>query len=957
MGTAFSTIRAQKKYNKKNDETRKSDSNIHIPTFSSRQVIVQPKLDCTEAGDMYEREADLMADYVTNLSFAAGADGGKSRPSRVFSLGHFISRLASNPSGIQIDEEMESKIKSSHCGEPLPNVLRSRMESSFGADFSGVRIHTDNKVAEMNTNLHSKAFTYGQDIFLGRGEFSPGTKMGQHLIAHELTHTLQQSDMIGRKPKNEFDFTEEMDDSKSDFTSYNLSGFQDSDFKPSEESFFDDKSTLTSKIRNRHVKKNISYLYQRLSNLYNYHNAQTNFVERLHKKHKGIAKKVFPVILPFEPYPSILLFYDDFNLTTIKKEIQKLQDRTQKLHNRNTEDKEKNLDKTAFDEKIQNLDTSLDYLHAIFEKRQKELCDIDEGYNRFSYEFEQYLMNQTLDLANYCSNVRIPLWQLKLGLDKVLQEIQNHNEESLLYDLWVSDDHFDFMINTYTMLSESMYTCIKYCESLGTLLLYYATSDYYKNHSLKDFLNEKEKLVSIIKNYQSSFTNYINNLVEFDKNTKQKAFWTQVGIDIAASIALCLIPGLGAAAIVGNTAKALGLGARVLIGVGTGAAGGTLASAGVQLIDIGLTEKKLEDFSGFDVSYGALSGGVAGGVLRGTGNFIPLIANSLLKPGANAVIKSLGVGFANTGASVIADFAGAGASSLISGKDMNFNWTEEFIVNAIFSAFHARSVYKNYKKDEFRFDKDMHTNYEELINPTDRDEFRNQLSDLYVKKASDTYNVNRSALQEIAHAFKNPPFDKNNIKGKITGFFNNLKQIKSDRDLSLKIINASFDSDINNILTPKKEILYIMQIQEGKSWKTALKNAYSEKNLVDDHIKEFENLFNKITYGITDNLGKPNDNIYTITSNVIPNITQTSPKESYKQQVSDQEFNLDNSIGAASNDTEAVKALLELFALDEVPENTEELKLINEQINSLNDPTLNTLIILSKNYDKVIDES
>ena len=75
MGTAFSTIKTQKKYNKKNDETRKSDSNIHIPTFSSRQVIVQPKLECTEAGDVYEQEADLMADYVTNLSFAAGADG------------------------------------------------------------------------------------------------------------------------------------------------------------------------------------------------------------------------------------------------------------------------------------------------------------------------------------------------------------------------------------------------------------------------------------------------------------------------------------------------------------------------------------------------------------------------------------------------------------------------------------------------------------------------------------------------------------------------------------------------------------------------------------------------------------------------------------------------------------------------------------------------------------------
>ena len=91
---------------------------------------------------------------------------------------------------------------------------------------------------------------------------------------------------------------------------------------------------------------------------------------------------------------------------------------------------------------------------------------------------------------------------------------------------------------------------------------------------------------------------------------------------------------------------------------------------------------------------------------------------------------------------------------------------------------------------------------------------------------------------------------------------------------------------------------------------------------------------------------------------MIPNITRTSPKESDKQQESDQKFSFDNNIGATSNDIEAVKALMELFALDEVPENTEELKLINEQINSLNDPTLNALIImLSKNYDKVIDES
>ena len=90
---------------------------------------------------------------------------------------------------------------------------------------------------------------------------------------------------------------------------------------------------------------------------------------------------------------------------------------------------------------------------------------------------------------------------------------------------------------------------------------------------------------------------------------------------------------------------------------------------------------------------------------------------------------------------------------------------------------------------------------------------------------------------------------------------------------------------------------------------------------------------------------------------VQPKLDCTEAGDMYEQEA-DQDFNFDNSIGAASNDIEAVKALMELFALDEVPENAEELKLINEQINSLNDPTLNALIImLSKNYDKVIDES
>ncbi len=77
-------------------------------------------------------------------------------------------------------------------GSPLKEGVKQQMESGFGADFSGVRVHTDSKSAEMNKELGAKAFTAKNDIFFNEGQFNPATKEGQTLLAHELTHTLQQ---------------------------------------------------------------------------------------------------------------------------------------------------------------------------------------------------------------------------------------------------------------------------------------------------------------------------------------------------------------------------------------------------------------------------------------------------------------------------------------------------------------------------------------------------------------------------------------------------------------------------------------------------------------------------------------------------------------------------------------------------------------------------------------------
>ncbi|MEM9896026.1 MAG: DUF4157 domain-containing protein, partial [Bacteroidota bacterium] len=77
-------------------------------------------------------------------------------------------------------------------GSPLPGGVQTQMESGFGADFSGVRIHTGSESVAMNQTLGAQAFTNGNDIHFNQNRFNPATTEGQTLLAHELTHTIQQ---------------------------------------------------------------------------------------------------------------------------------------------------------------------------------------------------------------------------------------------------------------------------------------------------------------------------------------------------------------------------------------------------------------------------------------------------------------------------------------------------------------------------------------------------------------------------------------------------------------------------------------------------------------------------------------------------------------------------------------------------------------------------------------------
>ncbi|MCG8697605.1 MAG: DUF4157 domain-containing protein [Bacteroidales bacterium] len=89
---------------------------------------------------------------------------------------------------------LESRIKEAKNagGSPLSDNLRAEMEDKFGAKFSKVRIHTDKQAHQLCKELGAQAFTNGSHIFFNVGKFQPDTQAGKHLLAHELTHVVQQ---------------------------------------------------------------------------------------------------------------------------------------------------------------------------------------------------------------------------------------------------------------------------------------------------------------------------------------------------------------------------------------------------------------------------------------------------------------------------------------------------------------------------------------------------------------------------------------------------------------------------------------------------------------------------------------------------------------------------------------------------------------------------------------------
>ncbi len=196
------------------------------PPPPPRRWGIQAKLAIGQPNDVYEQEADRVAEQVMGMGTAAPptvqrqAEEEEPEEIQTKPLAEAITPLVQRQADLEEDEPIQPKCETCEAEEPiqrfadgtaqaqpdlenrlnasqgggsaLPDDVRSFMEPRFKADFSQVRVHTDSEAVQMNQDLNAQAFTHQQDIYFGSGK-APGNDA---LTAHELTHVVQQTNLL-----------------------------------------------------------------------------------------------------------------------------------------------------------------------------------------------------------------------------------------------------------------------------------------------------------------------------------------------------------------------------------------------------------------------------------------------------------------------------------------------------------------------------------------------------------------------------------------------------------------------------------------------------------------------------------------------------------------------------------------------------------------------------------------
>ncbi|YAF95386.1 MAG: DUF4157 domain-containing protein [Nodularia sp. CChRGM 3473] len=181
-------------------------ANFTVSSPAYQPPRLQMKLTIGQPGDKYEQEADrVAADVVQQINAPqhSSVQREKMQDEEELQMKPMVQRVSDG--GMAATPDLEASIqRAKGSGQPLSDNIRQPMEQAFGADFSGVKVHADAQSDELNQSIQAKAFTTGQDIFFRQGAYNPGTQGGQELIAHELTHVMQQSDgLVQRNSRKE----------------------------------------------------------------------------------------------------------------------------------------------------------------------------------------------------------------------------------------------------------------------------------------------------------------------------------------------------------------------------------------------------------------------------------------------------------------------------------------------------------------------------------------------------------------------------------------------------------------------------------------------------------------------------------------------------------------------------------------------------------------------------------
>ena len=178
-------------------------SSADFNAVNAKGFFIQPKLTINQPNDVYEQEADAMADKVMWME----QPGEQLKPLPIITSVQKKCEHCDKEKEMQrkeisgeektADSNLENYVGGLNSGgQALPNEVRNFYEPRFGYDFSNVKLHTGTVAAKSAQSINALAYTSGNNIVFNDGQYSPNTESGKKLLSHELTHVVQQTNNI-----------------------------------------------------------------------------------------------------------------------------------------------------------------------------------------------------------------------------------------------------------------------------------------------------------------------------------------------------------------------------------------------------------------------------------------------------------------------------------------------------------------------------------------------------------------------------------------------------------------------------------------------------------------------------------------------------------------------------------------------------------------------------------------